>query len=101
MNMRTKVHVAVAAVRAEVEAGRLQWTEGAVQRLIKPYPRRGKTDAILESIGNDDGNIIPDESSDEADCDNGSDKSETDGSDLERAEVRINPPTETRYRAPQ
>ena len=84
--MRTKVNATLGAVRAEVEAGRLQWTEGDVQRLIKPYPRRGKTDARLESIGDDAGSVMADESSAEAGCDNGSDKSETDGSDLKGTE---------------
>ena len=42
LGMRTKVNAAVAAVRAKVAAGRLQWTESDVQRLIKPHPRRKK-----------------------------------------------------------
>jgi hypothetical protein len=66
LNMRAKITAAVAAVRTEVEAGRLHWTQMDVQRLIKPYPRRGKVDAILERIGDDAGNELANESDDDS-----------------------------------
>ena len=85
-NMRAKVNAAVADVRTEVAAGRLQWNQSDVQRLIKPYPRRGKVDAILENIGDDAGNDLADESGDEAMGDNNADTDHSaDESDLEGA----------------
>ena len=75
LGMRTKVNAAVAAVRAEVAAGRLQWTESDVQRLIKPYPRRTNVDKILEAIGDDAGNDRHDGSSDDNADDMPSDQS--------------------------
>ena len=84
--MRAKVNAAVADVRTEVRAGRLQWNQKDVQRLIKPYPRRPKVDAILENIGDDAGNDLADESGDEAMGDNNADTDHSaDESDLEGA----------------
>ena len=77
LNMRAKISAAVAAVRTEVAAGRLQWTQRDVQRLIKPYPRRGKVDVILENIGDDAGNDHARQSDDQSSA--GDDLEDDDG----------------------
>ena len=51
--MRTKINAAVAEVREEVRAGRLKWCQRDVQHVIKPYPKHGRTDAILSKQGDD------------------------------------------------
>ena len=48
--MRDNMNKAVAHVREEVCADRLEWTYEHVQRLIKPYPPRKHCDAILQRI---------------------------------------------------
>ena len=53
LRMREKINSAVADVREEVAAGRLPWTRDNVQRLIKPYPKHSKVDAILEKMQDD------------------------------------------------
>ena len=81
LNMRAKVNAAVAAVRTEVAAKRLSWTLSDVQRVIKPYPRKCKVDAILEQIGDDAGNDLADASDDDNSNEEGAGHS--DKSDLE------------------
>ncbi len=53
LRMREKINSAVAEVREEVEAGRIRWTEVDVQRLIRPYPKHTKVDALLEMMQDD------------------------------------------------
>ena len=51
--MRDKINPAVAEVRGDVSAGRLRWTQADVQRLIEPYPKRPKVDAVLAKLEED------------------------------------------------
>ena len=53
LGMRAKIDPAVAEVKEEVKAGRLGWNVKDVQRVIRPYPKRGRVDAILERQGDD------------------------------------------------
>ena len=50
-NMREKVNAAVAAVRDEVDAQRLQWNSTHISRLITPYPKHSKVDSQLRAMG--------------------------------------------------
>ncbi len=52
--MREKIGKAVKLVTTEAKAGRLHWTREDVQKLIKPYPKHGKADAILARIAAQD-----------------------------------------------
>ena len=51
--MREKINDAVADVRAEVRANRLQWTPGDICRLIKPYPAHKDVDKQLQKLAAD------------------------------------------------
>ena len=53
LGMREKINSAVAEVREEARAGRLRWSFADVQRLITPYPKRPKVDAVLARLGDD------------------------------------------------
>ena len=53
LDMRQKINSAVAEVRAEARAGRLRWTFDNVQRLIKPFPKHKRVDAILAKLAED------------------------------------------------
>ena len=50
LGMREKINREVAAVRGEARAGRLRWTRADVLRLIQPYPKHKRADAILDRM---------------------------------------------------
>ena len=56
--MRAKINSAVAEVREEVAANRIGWSMEELKRIIMPYPKRPKVDAILERL--EDDTWIPD-----------------------------------------
>ena len=80
-DMRAKINAAVADVREEVRAGRLKWTYDSVRRLLRPYPKRGKVDRVLEKIGDDAGADDDDEPPWEGAENQGDDKSSDSGCD--------------------
>ena len=51
--MRENITSAVAQVKQEVSANRLEWTFAHVRRLLLPYPKRAKVDVVLARIGDD------------------------------------------------
>jgi hypothetical protein len=53
LGMRQKINFAVAEVRAEARAGRLRWTFANVQRLIRPFPKHKRVDAVLAKMEED------------------------------------------------
>jgi len=52
-NMRAKINVELRMVADEVKSEGIQWCQRDVKRLITPYPKRKKADAILERLGED------------------------------------------------
>ena len=80
--MRDKINPAVAEVRGDVSAGRLRWTQADVQRLIEPYPKRPKVDAVLAKLEEDtsipEGECPHEESENESTAPEDSDEQATD-----------------------
>ena len=51
--MRSKINSAVAEIREEHNARRLSWNVEDIQRIILPYPKHEKVDAVLEKMEDD------------------------------------------------
>ena len=53
LGMRSKINSAVAEIREEHNARRLSWNVEDIQRIILPYPKHEKVDAVLEKMEDD------------------------------------------------
>ena len=53
LGMRAKINSAVAEIREEHNAKRLSWNVEDIQRIIMPYPKHQKVDAVLRKMEDD------------------------------------------------